>query len=67
MFVLKTGYLMSYNLSSLLSVLYLLSKNNRAEFVPKHLPQHGHQFFMVQVLDTIKVVKVQKNHLSGMS
>lgn len=46
---------------------YLLSEDHRAELVPKHVFQHGHQFFMVHVLDAIEVVEVQENNLSGVS
>lgn len=46
---------------------YLLSEDNWAEFLSKHLFQHGHEFFMVQVLHPVEVVEVQEHDLSGMS
>lgn len=46
---------------------YLLSKDHWAEFISKHLFQHGHQLFMVQVLHPVEVVEVQEHNLSGVS
>lgn len=46
---------------------YLLGEDNWAEFLSEHLLQHGHQFFMVQVLHPVEMVEVQKHHLSGVS
>lgn len=46
---------------------YLLSEDNWAQFVSEHLFQHGHQFFVVQVLHAVEVVEVQEHDLSGMS
>lgn len=46
---------------------YLLCEDDRAEFVSKHLFQHGHQLLVVQVLHAVEVIKVQEHHLPGMS
>lgn len=46
---------------------YLLCEDDRAEFVSKHLFQHGHQLLVVQVLHAVEVIEVQEHHLSGMS
>lgn len=46
---------------------YLLCEDDWAEFVSKHLSQHGHQLLVVQVLHAVEVIEVQEHHLSGMS
>lgn len=46
---------------------YLLCEDDWAEFVSKHLFQHGHQFLVVQVLHAVEVIEVQEHDLSGMS